>query len=61
MGAHATFNNASTVGISLMGNFEVEEPTEAQLSGLISLIASLSKKYHIDPFSQVTYFRESSA
>ncbi len=45
---HAYCNNTRTVGIALMGNFEVEEPTQAQMKSLQKLIAYLGNKYDID-------------
>jgi len=50
-GAHAKtpdnrFNNYG-IGICLVGNFDVERPTKAQLQNLSKLVAYLMKTYHI--------------
>lgn len=40
-------NNYNSVGISLAGNFEGEEPTKEQLASLSNLIKDLQKNYNI--------------
>lgn len=52
VGAHTSFYNVGTIGISLMGNFNIEEPTDNQLKVLSILLSYLSEKYTIDPQSQ---------
>jgi hypothetical protein len=50
-GAHAgdaTYNNQG-IGICLIGNFEQDPPTEAQLEALAALTRSLSAEYDIPP------------
>lgn len=51
--AHAAYNNASSLGIALMGNFEINEPTEAQLNALTKLSTALMIRYRINPDSEV--------
>lgn len=46
-GAHTGGHNTGTIGISLLGNFEVTEPTEAQLTTLKAVIRCLTALYHI--------------
>lgn len=58
--AHVSRNNTPTVGISLMGNFNTNVPTDASLKSLVALTTALSRKYAIDPKSTVTYFKSSS-
>lgn len=41
------FNNTNSVGISLAGNFEEQEPTREQLNSLSDLIFELQRNYHI--------------
>lgn len=54
--AHCMYNNSFSVWISLMWNFEVQEPSDAQIESLIKLSAAISKKYQIDPYDYNTYF-----
>ncbi len=60
VGAHASRNNTPSVGISLMGNFNINVPTDAALKSLVNLTTALAKKYHIDPKSTVMYFKKSN-
>lgn len=46
-GAHAVPNTGS-IGISIMGNFENDTPTQAALTTLAKLVAGLSQVYGID-------------
>ncbi len=61
VGAHATRNNQPSVGIALIGNFQVDQPTDAQIEALISLSTALAAKYKIDPMVQVEYHKSSSS
>jgi len=56
--AHTAWNNTPSIGIALMGNFNIQQPTEAQLKSLIKLSIALAKKYKIDPNSRVMYFEK---
>jgi hypothetical protein len=63
-GAHAKtadnrFNDYG-IGICLVGNFDVERPTAAQMRSLQRLVAFLSKTYHVPPVSVVGH-RETKA
>lgn len=60
VGAHAKWNNVQSIWISLIWNFENEQPSQAQLESLINLITNLSQKYGIYPYNKVTYHKESS-
>lgn len=48
VGGHAYCNNVGTIGIALMGNFEVEEPSQDQVKALQWLSRELSQQYNID-------------
>lgn len=48
IGAHAYCNNTGTIGIVVLGNFELEEPSQAQARGLQHLLALLADEYNID-------------
>lgn len=43
-----------------MGNFNVNEPTDASLKSLQQLTTALAKKYKINPKATATYFKASS-
>lgn len=58
--AHASWNNQPSLGIALIGNFNVDKPTDAQLKALIGLITALTKKYNIDPESKTDWHRRSN-
>jgi len=50
-GAHCKANgmNAAGIGVALVGNFSLEQPTPAQLQSLVYLVQTLCKYYHIPP------------
>lgn len=54
--AHTDWNNTSTIGIALMGNFDVEEPTAAARRALTKLTTVLAVQYNINPDKQQPYF-----
>ena len=45
IGAHAYGENKHTIGIHVCGNFEIAEPTDAQIEALAMLIANLCEDY----------------
>jgi len=55
VGGHAYCNNIGTVGIALMGNFEVEKPTQEQMHSLQWLIDTVSDQYDIDLGQKVIF------
>ena len=58
--AHMVNNNGWSIGISLMGNFQQEDPTAMQLQSTINLVARLADKYQIDVYRKVIYHESSS-
>ena len=48
VGGHVYCGNIGTVGIALMGNFELEQPTQQQMKALQWMLDHLAKKYNID-------------
>jgi len=60
VGAHVSWNNTPSLGISLMGNYNTNIPTDASLKALVSLTSALARKYKINPNATVTYFKRSS-
>ena len=45
VGAHAYGHNSHTIGIHVCGNFEIGEPTDAQIESLAMLLANLCTDY----------------
>ena len=56
-GAHVANNNEHNLGIMVMGNFEIEQPSRAAITTLDSFTASQMHKYNI-PVSRVYTHRE---
>ncbi len=54
--AHAKRNNAPSVGIALIWDFEKEKPTQKMLTSLTELTTSLSWTYDIYPYTQQSYY-----
>ena len=52
---HVYCNNIGTIGISLMGNFEENDPTPAQIAALERFLPALAKKYGLD-LTDTEYF-----
>jgi peptidoglycan hydrolase-like amidase len=48
VGGHAYCHNVGTIGIALMGNFEEERPSQAQVQALQKLTALLADAYDLD-------------
>lgn len=48
VGGHAYCHNIGTIGIALMGNFEVENPTTLQIDALQKLLPQLAEVYELD-------------
>lgn len=55
--AHTNWNNTPSIWISLMGNFDDQQPTKEQITSLVALMTALSKKYNIDPTAQAEYHK----
>ena len=55
VGGHVYCGNIGTVGIALMGNFELELPTQTQMRSLQWLTARLQKTYNINPKGTVRF------
>jgi peptidoglycan hydrolase-like amidase len=55
VGGHAYCNNVGTLGIVLMGNFETEQPSQAQAKALQRLLLDLAAEYKIDVASSTQF------
>ena len=55
-GGHTDWNNISTIGIALMGNFDRDIPTDAAREALVRLTTTLALEYDIDPYQRTNYF-----
>jgi len=59
--AQTAWNNTPSIGIALMGNFNVNVPSDAALQSLVKLTTALAKKYRINPKGTATYFKKSTS
>lgn|GEM_PF-1065738 len=57
VGAHALGANPRSIGIVLVGNFEIAPPAPIQMDALVNLTLELMKKYHI-PLENVQPHRD---
>ena len=55
VGAHCYNHNDYTVGICVVGNFEIGDPTPAQFQATEQLICALGKMYHFEPSPQTVF------
>lgn len=59
VGGHAYCANVGTLGVVLLGNFEVEEPSQIQILSLQWLLKHLADRYGLNP-GQMTQFHGQS-
>ena len=55
VGGHAYCSNVGTVGVALMGNFDEEQPTQAQMQASQWLLRRLADQYKINVSQEVSY------
>ncbi len=55
VGGHVYCNNVGTIGISMMGNFDMEQPTQEQTRSLQWLLKLLAEKYQIPVHRNVVF------
>lgn len=60
VGAHTAYHNIGTIGISLMGNFEYEVPTDRQIEVLKLLLADHARRFDVNPNSRDFYLGTNS-
>ncbi len=53
-GAHAVWNNRSTAGVSVLGNYDLHHLNADQMQGLLGILLGLAQHYGID-LSDTTY------
>lgn len=53
VGAHCEGYNSRSISVNLVGNFEYQQPTQAQIDSLFSLLSDLIHDYNVPP-EQVT-------
>lgn len=56
IGAHADRNNTTTVGVSLLWNYDTHTPAGPMRWSLKKLLLALMLQYDIDPFAKQSYF-----
>ena len=54
---HALDYNYGSVGIALLGNFQMRQPGTAQVDALVEALAFMAQRYGIDPTSTQNYVR----
>ncbi|MFH1444016.1 MAG: N-acetylmuramoyl-L-alanine amidase [Candidatus Peregrinibacteria bacterium] len=59
VGGHAYCANVGTIGVALLGNFEVEEPSQIQILSLQWLLRHLADHYNLNPGRSITFHGES--
>ncbi|MGL5407106.1 MAG: N-acetylmuramoyl-L-alanine amidase, partial [Propionibacteriaceae bacterium] len=60
-GAHATYVNDESVGVSFLGNTQEIQPSEAAINSISSVIAWRFSQYGINPYGMATYINSSGA
>lgn len=48
-GAHTSGANSHNIGVMLLGNFDIQQPTQPQLQSLHSLVGTLARIYQVNP------------
>jgi N-acetylmuramoyl-L-alanine amidase len=59
-GAHTLGMNSKSLGICVVGNYDLAEPPEAALNLLANLCANLCKKYNLKPADIETHHKYAS-
>ncbi len=52
VGAHTAYHNVASMGVSLMGNFNIEKPTEKQIKVLELTLADHAVRFGVDPMGK---------
>jgi hypothetical protein len=54
-GGHAIYHNTKTIGIALMGNYDITSPPSAMIDGLVTLLTWKCARWGLDPLGRGTY------
>jgi hypothetical protein len=54
-GGHAGYHNTRTIGIALMGNYDLIDPPGAMVDALVTLLAWKSARWGLDPLGHSVY------
>ena len=60
-GGHAIYHNANTIGIALMGNYDLIPPSAAMINGLATVLAWKCARWGINPTGSSVYVPSSGA
>jgi hypothetical protein len=58
VGGHAYCANVETIGVALLGNFEIDEPSQIQILSLQWLLKKLADHYGLNPGTSVIFHGE---
>ena len=56
VGAHAVWRNISSIGVSIMGNFEEEYMTDNQKKSLVAALSNLANYYGLNPGGDTLFY-----
>jgi hypothetical protein len=54
-GGHASYHNSRTVGVALMGNYDIADPSPAMIDALVNFLAWKCARWGLDPRASGTY------
>ncbi len=60
-GGHALYHNTKTIGIALMGNYDLVQPPAPMIDALVTLLAWKCARWGIDPLGRGTYVASNGA
>jgi len=54
-GAHAIYNNSNTIGVALMGNYDIANPPAAMINALVTFLTWKCARWGINPLGRGAY------
>ncbi len=60
-GGHAIYHNSRTVGVALMGNYDIADPSAAMIESLVNFLAWKCARWGLDPRASGTYSASNGA